>query len=285
MSMVQQLATGSKQLALLAVGCASLLATAAQADPTWGDNLIFNGDAEQGTTSPIGQTVVPIPGWSVTGSLTVNTYGATPSLPDTAHAGINPGSQFFAGGPWSTVTQAIQWVDLAPFVPVISLGGARFELFGSFGGVADQEDGARMVVVWLDAAGQSLRTDTLLGPNIFERNNRTVLVNRRSEGILPAGTRSARVILLMTRVTGPANDAYADDLRLVVYPGPCSDLDINNDQVVPDDRDVTAMFEILAGASCEACDTPDFNDDSIFPDDRDLVDFFQVLAGGVCGDS
>lgn len=283
--MVQQFAPCTKRLVLLAVGFASLLAHAALADPVWGENLITNGDAELGAASPSGQTVVPIPGWSVTGSMTVTPYAATTALPDLAHAGINPGAQFFMGGPWSTVTQAIQWIDLASFAPRISIGGARFEIFGAFGGVADQEDGARMVVVWLDGSGQSLRTDTLLGPNIFERGNRTALVNRRSEGILPAGTRSARVILLMTRVTGPANDAYADDLRLVLYPGPCSDLDINNDQVMPDDRDVTAMFEVLAGSTCEACDTPDFNDDLIFPDDRDLVDFFQVLAGGTCGDS
>lgn len=282
--MGQYFASCTSRLTLLAIACMSLPVPAARA-VDWGDNLIVNGNAELGSASPNGQTVVPIPGWSVTGSMTVTTYAASATLPDTAHAGINPGSQFFTGGPWSTVTQAIQWIDLAPFVSEISMGGARFEIFGAFGGIADQEDGARMVVVWLDAAGQSLRTDTLLGPNIFERGNRTSLVNRRSEGILPSGTRSARVILLMTRVTGPANDAYADDLRLAVYPGPCSDLDINNDQVVPDDRDITAMFEVLAGAACDACDTPDFNDDLIFPDDRDLVDFFQVLAGGTCGDS
>jgi hypothetical protein len=270
---------------LLAAGCVCALSPLALAGSTWGENLIFNGNAEAGTASPTGQTVVPIPGWSVTGSMTVTTYAATTLLPNTTHAGINPGSQFFVGGPWSSVTQAIQWVDLAAFAPQISQGGARFELFGAFGGITDQEDGARMIVVWLDSAGQSLRTDTLLGPNIFERNNLTALVNRRSEGILPSGTRSARVILLMTRVTGPANDAYADDLRLVLYPGPCSDIDINNDQVTPDDRDVEALLAVFAGATCEACDGTDFNDDLIFPDDRDLIDFFEVFAGGTCGDS
>jgi hypothetical protein len=254
-------------------------------DQLWGENLIVNGDAELGPASPTGQTVVAIPGWTVTGSMTVTTYGATPALPTTSAGGIAPGSQFFVGGPWSSVTQAFQFVDLAPYAGQISRGGARFEIFGAFGGIVDQEDGARMIVVWLDAAGQSLRTDTLLGPNIFERSNQTLLVNRHNEGILPAGTRSARVILLMTRVTGPANDAYADDLRLMLHPGPCSDLDINNDQVVPDDRDVVAFFDILAGAQCEACDSSDFNDDLIFPDDRDIIDFFTVLAGGRCGDS
>ncbi|HLP84967.1 MAG TPA: hypothetical protein VK157_11515 [Phycisphaerales bacterium] len=270
---------------LLAAGCVCVGHGAAKADLTWGDNLIFNGDAESGSASPNGQTVVAIPGWNVTGSMTVTQYAATAALPDTQHAGINPGSQFFVGGPWSTVTQAIQWVDLAPFATRISQGGARFELFGAFGGIASEEDGARMVVLWLDSTGQSLRTDTLLGPNIFERNGQTLLVNRRSEGILPSGTRSARVILLMTRVSGVSNDAYADDLRLAVYPGPCSDLDINNDGVVPDDRDVITLFEVFAGAPCEACDGPDFNDDWIFPDDRDIFDFLQVLAGGPCGDS
>jgi hypothetical protein len=250
----------------------------------WGINVLANSGGELGPASASGQTSVAVPNWNTAGSLTVVSYGAPGVFPATTDGVVNPGNQFFAGGPTSVVSQAIQWVDLSAFSEGISEGGARFEIFASLGGYAAEDDTARLIVVWLDAAGQSLRTDTLLGPTAFERDNQTKLLPRRSEGILPSGTTSMRVILLMTRVNGTYNNAYADDLRVTLYPGPCSDMDFNNDEILPDDQDITWFFEVLAGATCEQCDTVDFNDDSIFPTDQDIIDLLNVLAGGRCGE-
>jgi hypothetical protein len=251
----------------------------------WGANLIVNGCAENGAASPDGQSSVTIPGWSTWGSMTVVPIAASPIFPQDTTGLVVASNQFFAGGATSPVTQSQQTIDLAAFAPRISQGGARFELFASLGGYSNEDDTARMVVVWLDAAGQSVRTDTLLGPNSIERNGQTKFVSRRSEGVLPASTASARVVLLLTRVIGPYNNAYADDLRVTLYPGPCTDVDINNDTVLPDDRDIIDFFTLLAGGTCAECDSVDFNKDTVFPDDRDIVDFFTVLAGGVCGDA
>jgi glucose/arabinose dehydrogenase len=62
----------------------------------------------------------------------------------------------------------------------------------------------------------------------------------------------------------------------------CNDIDFNNDDLFPDDSDLVAFLEVLAGASCPACDSLDFNNDGLFPDDNDLIAFLRVLAGGEC---
>lgn len=62
----------------------------------------------------------------------------------------------------------------------------------------------------------------------------------------------------------------------------CNDIDFNNDGVMPDDQDVIAFFEVLAGAACFTCDDIDFNNNSVFPEEQDTIDFLHVLAGGSC---
>jgi hypothetical protein len=75
-------------------------------------------------------------------------------------------------------------------------------------------------------------------------------------------------------------------LQLECLPaGPtCNDIDFNNDQLFPDDSDLVAFLDVLAGGSCPtaACDDIDFNNDGLFPDDQDLLTFLRVLAGGDC---
>ncbi len=73
----------------------------------------------------------------------------------------------------------------------------------------------------------------------------------------------------------------ADNLRPVAL---CDSIDFNNDNVFPDDADLSAYFNVLAGGPCPfplSCDI-DFNNDGIYPDDADILSFFSVLAGGPC---
>jgi hypothetical protein len=67
-------------------------------------------------------------------------------------------------------------------------------------------------------------------------------------------------------------------------PNECSDIDFNNDGLFPDDNDLIAFLNVLAGGECETsvCDPIDFNNDELFPDDLDLLAFLRVLAGGSC---
>jgi hypothetical protein len=45
---------------------------------------------------------------------------------------------------------------------------------------------------------------------------------------------------------------------------------------------VIDFFRVLAGETCEACNSIDFNANGVFPEDQDVIDFFNVLAGGEC---
>jgi hypothetical protein len=64
----------------------------------------------------------------------------------------------------------------------------------------------------------------------------------------------------------------------------CGDIDFDNNGLFPDDSDLVAFLNVLAGGPCPeaTCDSIDFNRDELFPDDQDLVAFLRVLAGGDC---
>ena len=62
----------------------------------------------------------------------------------------------------------------------------------------------------------------------------------------------------------------------------CDDIDFNNNDVFPEDQDVIAFFNVLAGDDCPSCNDIDFNNNRVFPEDQDVIDFFNVLAGGEC---
>ena len=63
----------------------------------------------------------------------------------------------------------------------------------------------------------------------------------------------------------------------------CNDIDFNNNDVFPEEQDVTDFFAAIAGdTTCLTCDPIDFNNNGVFPEDQDVIDFFNVLAGGTC---
>jgi hypothetical protein len=63
----------------------------------------------------------------------------------------------------------------------------------------------------------------------------------------------------------------------------CNDIDFNNNDVFPEEQDVTDFFAAVAGdTTCLTCDPIDFNNNGVFPEDQDVIDFFNVLAGGTC---
>jgi hypothetical protein len=87
------------------------------------------------------------------------------------------------------------------------------------------------------------------------------------------------------------NPASADEAYSVAYyvgnilpAGGCNDIDFNNDGLFPDDNDVIAFLNVLAGGPCPtpSCDSIDFNNDGLFPDDNDLISLLNKLAGQDC---
>jgi hypothetical protein len=171
------------------------------------DELLINGDAEQGVT-----------GWTASGAdaaIAAEAYGATdyPS-PSDPGPGLRGGS-FFRGSD-NTNVDAHQEVDLTPFADRIATG-LRFKLKAYLGGYAAQDDHASVVVRLLAADGTLLESSTLGGPLAAERMNLTALIGCSLDGKLPDATRRIDVHLVMRRAGGVGNDGYADNLSLVLH--------------------------------------------------------------------
>ncbi|MFN7316496.1 MAG: alpha/beta hydrolase fold domain-containing protein [Phycisphaerae bacterium] len=96
---------------------------------------------------------------------------------------------------------------------------------------------------------------------------------------LPA-TEDAAAIDFLVRALAPCAADRTGDGRIDMPI--CDCVDFNGNSVFPEDQDVIAYLDVLAGAACDACADIDFNNSGVFPEDRDIVDFFRVLAGGNC---
>jgi hypothetical protein len=85
------------------------------------------------------------------------------------------------------------------------------------GGFANQNDAAALVVVFRDILSQQIGGVHRIGDvTALDRNNATGFLHRSASGLVPVGTRTIEVDLEMT-LTDPAyNDAYADNLSLVL---------------------------------------------------------------------
>jgi len=199
---------------------------AAQANIVFASNLITNPGAEMGASLGGGSFVAA--GWTVvSGPAGANgftgfswTFGA--GYPVYGDPGPMPpatrGNRFFYGGENSTSSSAQQLITgSTPEVQAaIDAGLVTYDLSGWLGGFASQSDNARLSLAFLDAMNGSLGSIQLGPVTVGQRGNQTGLLFRQGVGIVPAGTRSLVVTLLMTRNEGTSNDGYADNLSLVL---------------------------------------------------------------------
>ncbi|AFY51246.1 hypothetical protein Nos7524_5534 [Nostoc sp. PCC 7524] len=201
---------------------------------TLGQNLIINGDAEQGLGDPIGDAVgadIPvILGWNTSGDFSVIKYGATGfnfvnafgnlvsvTLPAVGVPGpSNRGQNLFFGGASRASSSASQDMDVNSLASVIDTGKAAFDLSGWLGGYDDDDDSATLNITFLDQTNQSLGIASISAPNAAERNNVTGLFLRETNGFVPVGTRQINVVLNANHAGGRVNDSYADNLSLVI---------------------------------------------------------------------
>lgn len=200
-----------------------------------GQNLIENGNAEQGgcdaVGNAIGNAIPSVPNWVSNGNFSVLCYGATgfqfvnmngqvvqvSGLPDATVPGpTDRGKGLFFGGGDRASSSASQAIDLTELASVIDAGQAFFELSGWLGGYITDSDSPILNVSFLSDTSQPLGNISLNGLTAAERNNTTGLFLKSADGFLPIGTRQAIVKLDMNYVKGRVNDAYADDLSLVV---------------------------------------------------------------------
>ena len=193
-----------------------------------GANLVTNPGAEAGLGAR-SDSVVPVPGWTTTDSLTAVQYGwAAGDLSATAPGPPDRGKNYFFGGPSSETSTGTQVIALpASF----SATKATYVLSGWLGGWDGQDDNATLFVTWEDAQGNplgaahrvgtglptGLLTSTQIGPvTETQRGGTTELLYRSVSGAVPVGTAMVKVVLVMHGPDGQDNDGLADNLSLVL---------------------------------------------------------------------
>lgn len=194
-------------------------------------NLLANGDAELGTGATDASTVspVPIPDWTTSPNFTELVYdpGGAYGFPDTADsAAIGGGTQFFAGGPDTSVDEsnnnttetASQSVDLSAAAAEIDAGRVSATLAAALGGFEDQGDNATVTASFLNAASTSLGQAKVGPVTPANRGDETKLISRSGTANLPAGTRTVQVVITANRLDGSYNDGYIDNVSLTLGP-------------------------------------------------------------------
>jgi Phosphoesterase family len=222
-------------VALLVLSTDTAPASAADPAPIQSPNLLVNPGAELGDPSLSGYSSVTVPGWTVTGTPTVIKYGtrvrlpsplsspgptlpAALGFPSSANGPPDGGVQFFGGGNVATSTLT-QTVDLSGAASDINTGTVPYTLSGWLGGNRFEPSTASVTVDFLAADQSPLGTGKIGPVTVLDRRFRTVLLKRDTTGTIPAGTRSARVVVTFTDchpAGGSYNHSYADNLSFTV---------------------------------------------------------------------
>src|SRR5919198_1848450 len=206
----------------LAAGLAIALIIAAPAGAAVpSGNLLVNPGAEAGPGAPDDSQAVAPPGWNVESTFTAVQYGASGGFPTAADgAALGGGANFFAGGPGRATSAATQVVDVSAAAPEIDAGKVGATLGAALGGYASQTDHGTVTATFLNAAGAA--TGTLAVPTVTaaDRNSVTGLIARSATGVVPAGTRQVSVRIDAIRDEGSYNDAYIDNVSLVLGAAP-----------------------------------------------------------------
>ena len=208
-------------LAALAGGSAPLAAAIPRC-PICGPNLLVNPGAEAGTgTSSDG--VVAAPSWTrAVGSFTVASYAwSGGDLSATTPGPPNRGANYFYGGPnpanGGSVGIGTQTLSLSRAAAAIATGKVTATLSGWLGGYGSQRDTAKLAVSFLNSTGKTLGGLTI-GP--VPAGGKPAIASalylKRATGVVPKGTASAKVSLVMTRLSGSDNDGMADNLSLTL---------------------------------------------------------------------
>lgn len=190
-------------------------------------NLIINSGAEADTAAiGDGFADLDVSAWeNETGEFTVAKYDAPSGFPTSTDPGpANRGTFLFVAG-YTDTSSGSQVIDLSGCSGQIDSGTQQFNLSGFLGGFLFQNDSPRVALTFKDAGNVPIGTASIGPVTGTERNNVTGLIERKSIGMVPVGTRSVEVLLQMTRLQGVYNDSYADNLSFILAtPQACSSL-------------------------------------------------------------
>lgn len=181
------------------------LSAIAQANVSFGQNLIVNGDAESGVAG-----WHTFDGYDLFQAVNYGDNWVKPTEPGPVDRGLN----HFAGvGGQSAGYQTLDLGDLGN-TPV------SYTLDGWLGGWLAQLDNALLYVSFVDVTNNEIGHAAIGPVTPEERGNGTGLLHRQSTGLLPVGTSKVMFSLSMERLSGGDNDGYADNLSFVLNASP-----------------------------------------------------------------
>ncbi|MGF1426132.1 alkaline phosphatase family protein [Kitasatospora sp. LaBMicrA B282] len=198
-------------LATLAVVLATASGAPARADaPTVSGNLIVDGDAEAGMCTTDARTSTTVPGWTVdSGDPQVQCYGNAGFGRPAAPA---PGQAFFTPTKEGSVLME-QTANVAAAQSAIDGGGVQFTLSGWLGGWSSYDGNVRVALQFKDQGGAQLGTADL--PSGADSSSQS-FVTRSLTGLVPAGTRSIRVLVTLLDPSWSNYTGFLDNLSLTL---------------------------------------------------------------------
>jgi hypothetical protein len=179
-------------------------------------NLVKNGGAEIGKAAANSGQIFAPKSWTTTGEFTQVVYGAS-GYPTAANSkAIKGGKAFFAGGnvALSTATQTVNVPS--SWLSWVQRGRAKAVLSAALGGYSGQQDNAIVVAHFMDSGGVELKTLQIGPVTVSARSGLTKLLPRTATVAVPALTTAITIVITATRVEGQYNDAYVDNVSLVL---------------------------------------------------------------------
>lgn len=181
------------------------------------EDLVVNGNAEDGPFSETGREVVAsIPGWTRTDSVNVVGYASGQARWPTASdpGPVVRGVAFFTGGPQDQVDSLHQAIDLSALAATIDSGAVRFDLAAYLGGVKNSDDIVSVQARFLDPFDTLLEAAAIGPVTAADRDSLTGLLLRTASGVLPPGARTALVTITFVGVMGEPSQGLADSVGL-----------------------------------------------------------------------
>lgn len=178
-----------------------------------GENLLKNPGGETGKAATYQTDVLPIPHWNTTEKFTfINYENCQGTCPRTSEAvRVGGGKHVFAGG-GGTLSKASQVMAILGRNTAIDRGNLKATISAQLAGYDTQGDNARVVGQFLDKDGKVIGKFQTAAVSATDERYRL----KSATATIPAGTRKIRVTMVATWVEGLYNDAYFDNLGLVI---------------------------------------------------------------------
>ncbi|CAF1267857.1 unnamed protein product, partial [Didymodactylos carnosus] len=119
------------------------------------------------------------------------------------------------------ISNMSQFINLTAYSKGIDQQSLSFTLSAFLGGVAEQEDDAKVVVLFLNNDYHTIQTEQIGPVSAKDRQDKTSLLNQTKTGVIKSSTRYINVYLILTRKSdvtkyGTNNDGNADDIVFMI---------------------------------------------------------------------